>query len=72
MTIMLCGNCLDEFENNMWQKWFILAFNVPLIIIGIFVFVTVVPILQPEFTIQCVSAPCIVKDITIYEWFLQH
>jgi len=30
-----------------------------------------IPLVQPDVTIQCVSAPCLTPDITIYEWFMQ-
>ena len=29
-----------------------------------------VPIIEPDFTIQCVSAPCKVPNWTIYEWYI--
>jgi len=43
-----------------------------IIIKGLFWLVAfTVPLMQPPFTIQCVSTPCITPDITIIEWLQQ-
>lgn len=33
-------------------------------------FIYFVPIIEPEYTIQCVSAPCKVPNLTIWEWIV--
>ncbi len=51
------------------QDWFLMVLLCVAFVVAIFFGV---PLVQPEFTIQCVSEPCIVPNITLWErYFVQ-
>lgn len=56
-------------KQNSKKLWILSSI---LLIIGSLLIVFVLPLMQPPVTIQCVSAPCIVPNITIFEYFTQY